>query len=608
MKRFNLKSSFALVLLLALVLPILAACGGEQGGAPAAQATTAPAAGGTEATAAPAEGGAEATPAEGEAPTVPETGGTTGGAGNAEAGVLRLNTGSEPENVDPQKASFVSEIQFIMMNYEGLTTFDQNGEAIPAQAESWEVSEDGTTYTFKLRPDLKYSDGSPLTAQNFVYAWQRLADPETAGEYQSLPCGIVKGYSEYSAAACQGKTLTETLELGNLEELKANLGVSAPDDSTVQFVLENPAPYFPSMAALWLGVPVREEDASQGEDWWYDPANYIGNGPFMLTEWEHDSRAVWEPNPNYAGPLGPVKLQQVVYNMINEGQVAFQAYQNGELDVLTASPEDLASIQSDPTLSKELIDIPGQCTFYIGFNTQKAPFDNVQVRQAFAQAVDREAWVNDVFQGLGKPAQSFIPPGFPGYMESDMWAFDPEAAKQALADAGYPNGEGLPEIKLTFSSSARNKTRFEFLANQFRQNLGINPVLDPVDPTAYSGIIKENPPQMFYLGWCADYPDPQNWLSQMRTGGVINDRIGWTNEEFNQLTQQADVEQDEAKRAELYDQAHKILIEDAPVVFMNFQANKALVKPYVQGITTESVTPLDYWPGFFNLPNVDVQP
>jgi oligopeptide transport system substrate-binding protein len=598
MQQRNWRSMTAFVLMIMLLIPVLAACGGQPAAGPAeepaAEATEAPAA---EATEAPA---AEATEAPAEPAPVD--------VGTAEAGVMRLRISSEPDNVDPQQASFVNEISFIMMAYQPLMTFDLDMNPIPAAAESFEVSEDGLVYTFKIRPGSTYSDGSPLTARDFEYAWTRLADPETAGQYQALPCGIIKGYSEFSAAACQGLSMEEAMDL-DLDTLRAEYGVKAIDDETLQIELTAPAPYFPSMAALWIGAPVRQQDVETGLDWWYEPETYIGNGPFILAEWDHGNRAVWEANPNYVGPLGPVKLQRVEYYMITETQIAFQAYQNGELDVLQVASEDLSTVEADPTLAGQTVNAVGSCTFYFGFNTTKEPFDNIQVRQAFAQAFDREAWVRDIFNGLGSPAQSFIPPGFPGFQEDlTLWNFDPEAAKQSLADAGFPDGEGLPEIKLTYSSSARNNARFEWVANQIRTNLGLDVTLDPVDPTAYTAITKEDPPQMFYLGWCADYPDPQNWISLFQTNGLLSTRVSYSNPELDALVQQADVELDPEVRADLYAQAQEILVQDAPVAFMNNNGGPWLVKPYVVGVSEETMTPIDYWLGFFNMPNVDVQP
>jgi oligopeptide transport system substrate-binding protein len=591
MKRSNLRHSFALALLFALILPILAACGG--GTTPAAAPTAA----------APAPEAATAVPAD--APTAAAAEGT---AANAKPGILRMNAGAEEDNYDPQQASFLGEIQWILLNWQPLMSFDQEMKPIPGAAESYEVSADGKTYTFKLRPDSKYSNGDPLTAADWVRAWQRLADPELAGEYQFIACDIIKGYSEYSASTCQGKTMTETLAL-DLPALREGVGVKAVDDNTLAIELVNPAPYFLSIAALWVSVPVREADAENVANLSQAvPENYIGNGPFKLVEHERDVKATWEVNENYKGPFEGMKLKGIEMSMIIESQVAFQAYKNGELDTIGLAAEDRTAAEADPVLSKEIIDVPGQCTFYLGMHNQKAPFDNQKVRQAFAQAVDREAYVRDVLQGLGKPTQSFIPPGFPGYEASDLWPFDATKAKALLAEAGFANGAGLPEIKLTYSASARNKVRFEWLANQIKQNLGVDTVLDPVDPTVYTGLTKDisTTPLLYILGWCADFPDPQNWLTAVfKTGGSQASRLGFSNEAYDKLVTEADVEQDATKRAQLYSEAQKLLIEQAPVAFLYNDANKALVKPYVKGIKT---IPLDFFPGFYVMNQISVEP
>jgi oligopeptide transport system substrate-binding protein len=621
MKRLNLRNSFALALLFALLVPMLAACGGATTTPPAA-ATSAPAADAPTAVAAPTAAAADApTAAAAEAPTAaaaeaPTAAAEPTGESTAKPGILRINVGAEGDNYDPQQASFVREIQTIMLNWQALMTFDLKMNPIPGQAESVDVSEDGKLYTFKLRPNAKFSNGDPLTAANYEYAWKRLADPELAGQYQFIGCDVIKGFSEYAVTTCADstgatKTITEAAAL-DLPALREGVAVKAVDDNTLTIELVNPAPYFLSMAALWIGVPVREDDAASVTDLVTAvPEHYIGNGPFMLTEHEQGTRAVWEANPNYQGPLGPVKLKGIEMAMINESAVAFQAYKNGELDIGGVAAEDLAAVQSDPVLSKEYNLSPGSCTFYLGFNTAKPPFDNIKVRQAFAQAFDREAWVRDVFQGLALPTQTFIPPGFPGYEKSDKWAFNPEAAKKTLAEAGFAEASALPPIKLTFSSSARNKVRFEWVANQLKQNLGVEAQLDPVDPTAYTALVKEpeTTPQMFYLGWCADYPDPQDWLTLVfKTGGSSAGRVSWSNKEFDDLVTKADIEPDAAKRAELYSQAQEILIEEAPVAFTSNDVVPSLIKPHVKGISKDTITPLDYIPGFFNLKELDVVP
>lgn len=618
MKRQNVRSSFALALLLALIMPILAACGGTPaavsptaGTAPGATAATAPQA--TTGTAPQAT-----TPPAATAPA-PQATAATGGAatGNAKPGILRFAITSDPATIDPQKTSFTTENTFVLMNYQPLMSFNTKMEAIPGAAESYEVSKDGLTYTFKIRANSKYSDGTPLTAKNFEFAWKRLADPLVAGEYQNLPCGIIKGYAEYAVTNCpdaSGKTMTsEEAQKLDLEKLRAGVGVKAIDDNTVEFTLLRPTPYFLSMAALWMGAPVREEDAAKGEDWWNDPANYIGNGPLQLKQWDKGSKIVWEANPNYNGPLGPLKIKGIEMAVIKEDQVAFEAYKNGEIDILNITSAFRSAAEADPEMSKQIFKRAPDATFYVGFNNTKPPFDNKKVRQAFAQAIDRDAWVRDVIQGLGLPAQTFVTPGIPGAVEGevDKWKFDPAAAKKSLADAGFADGKGLPEIVLTYSSSATNKTYNEWLANQFKQNLGIDVKLDPVDPTAYTELTKsvETSPQTFILGWGPDYPDPQNYYSAVfKTGGSSAADIGFSDPAFDKILDQADTELDQNKRFELYRQALDILLDDSPVVFLYHRQRRVLVQPWVKGITEETMTPLDRFSGFYNLKEIDIQP
>jgi oligopeptide transport system substrate-binding protein len=600
------RNSFAFLLLLVLLVPILAACGGtaavQPTAAPAAPAATEPAAAPEAATAetpteAPTEEAAtEATEAPAEEATEAPTEEAAAGAGDGEVSpagnVLRVNF-SEPENVDPQKSSFVDEIRFIMLNYLPLMTFDTELKPVPGAAESYELSEDGKTFTFKLRPDQMYSDGEPLTAANFEYAWKRLCDPNTAGEYASIAFPVVGCEEFFSAFDTGGLTVTDEAQL---QALRDAVGAKALDESTFEITLKDPAPYFLNVAALWVGAPVREDLVEAGgETWWSDPANFIGNGPFQLVEWENQSRVRFERNENYV--LSKPQFEAIEGPMSDESNVVFEAYKAGELDI--------SGVAADPELKAQLNEVAGSCTFYIGFNNTKAPFDKMEVRQAFAQALDREAYVRDVLQGLGVPAQSFIPPGFPGHdADEKQWAFDSAAAKQLLETAGYDANQ---EVKFTFAASARGQARAEYLAAMLQNNLGVKVTIDPVDPTVYTSLFKrdEDTPQMFFLGWCADYPDPQNWVSLVfQTGGISSDRINYSNPQLDELTKQADqLPLDDPKRAELYTEAQKLLVKDAPVAFLYHEAGPFLVKPWVKGLNS---TPLDYFPGIFDLGSIEV--
>jgi oligopeptide transport system substrate-binding protein len=296
--------------------------------------------------------------------------------------------------------------------------------------------------------------------------------------------------------------------------------------------------------------------------------------------------------------------------MIIDSAVSFQAYKQGELDVVGVAAEDLQAVQSDPVLSQEFLMIPGNCTFYLGFNTLLAPFDNIRVRQAFARAFDREDYVEVVQAGLGEPAYSFIPPDRPGY-NADLGQpeFNPEEAKtmldQVIAE-DYPNG--FPEIKLTFSSSPRNQVRFEWFQNQIKTNLGIDAELEPVESRAYTELVKtpETTPQFFFLGWCQDYPDPQNWLSLVFHSSSTITHVGWANDEFDALTEEADALTDQAARLDLYNQAHEILLEEVPVVMFYQNVAPVLIKPYITGMR-EFAAPTDATIiGFNNIENIDI--
>jgi oligopeptide transport system substrate-binding protein len=293
--------------------------------------------------------------------------------------------------------------------------------------------------------------------------------------------------------------------------------------------------------------------------------------------------------------------------MILESQIAFQTYKAGGLDWTGVAPEDLKEVQSDPTLKAEYQRVPGSCNFYLGLNVKKAPFDDIKVRQAFARGFDREDYVEVVLKGAGEPALSFIPPGRPGYEESvKQPEFDATEAKAMLDEATA--GKALPEIKLTYSASARNKTRMEWVQNQMKTNLGIDAELESVERTAYTELLKneETTPQMFFLGWCQDYPDPQDWLSLVFRSESTITHVGWKNEKFDELTKAADIETDQAKRLEMYKEAHALLAEEAPVVFLYWDVTDLLIKPYVQGMR-DHITPDDALvPGIKNIQNIEV--
>jgi len=446
-------------------------------------------------------------------------------------GAITLNLGSEPNTIDPQKSSFVDEIAVGAQVFEGLMTFDSaTTKAIPASAAAqpvWDAAK--LTYTYTLKDGLKYSDGTPLTAANFEYAFKRGCDPTQAGDY-AFVLYVLVGCEEWNEMDTKKATPAE------LDAAKAKVGAKATDAKTIVFTLKEPASYFVPITALWIGWPARESDITKGGDKWTEPATYIGNGPLKLIDWKHNEKLVLERNDNARKKL---QFKTLTFVMVAEANVAFAAYRNNELDMTGVTAGDLRTVESDPQLSKEVVNTGGSCTYYYGFNVRRPPFDDVNVRLAFAKSFDRDAFITDVIK-IGKSAQSFIPPGFPGYDATDTaQKYDVAAAKALLEKAAPASKAGLADVKYTYGATALGKTYAEWIQSQWKTNLGVNIQLDPVPSNAFSSLFKKgrDAPQSFGLGWCADFPDQQNWHTTVwATGGVSAGRTGYSSKAFDDLT------------------------------------------------------------------------
>ena len=525
--------------------------------------------------------------------------------------VLRIDLGTFPDIIDPQKSSFVNEIANLQMIYEGLTKLDANLETVAGSAESWSYNDDSTALTFTLREGLTYSDGALLNAARFAYSIQRNIDPVTAGEYAAITDEIM-GAPEWRACG-EDAAACETAKATVMESVMASQADGAActgyDDAacnTLTLTFSRPAPYFHTVSSLWVTFPAKQENIEAGgETWWLEPEYQIGNGPFTLTAMEQGVSNSYAPNPNY---YGGVAKSAIDFSYINDSAVRFEAYKNDELDVIALGAEDLEVVTADADLSAQILRYSGSCTTAVMFHQLKEPFTDQKVREAFAYALDRDAWTQDVLRGIGTPTLTWIPRGFPGFdADENRWAYDAEAAKAALAESSYGSVENLPAITATFSDTPRNRTRNEWLVAKWKEVLGVDIALDPVESTTYTSLTKDisTTPQMFILGWCADYPDPQNWLSVYWKTGAFGERIGYSNPTLDELLTQADVEGDAATRAQLYADAQRMLIDTAPVAFMTNSENVWLVKPWVSGITTTS---MDQYPGSYLPLELDVDP
>ena len=536
----------------------------------------------------------------------------------ARAKVLRVNMGAYPDMIDPQKSSFVDEIAHLQLVYEGLTRLNEKLETVPAAAAEWKYNDDATQLVFTMQPGLKYSDGSLVNAERFAYAIKRNVNPDTAGEYAQITDEIL-GAPEWrhftsnpaktdeenrAAKDAVAAVVAESVKASHADDA-ACTGYEDAACDTLTVTLSKPAPYFHTIMSLWVTFPAKEENITEGgENWWNDPKYHIGNGPYILTTLEPSERGYFTPSSTYWGGKAKVDIE---FAYITDTAVAFEAYKNDELDIINPGPEDLDTIQADPQLNKELTSYPGSCTFAVMFHQLKEPFTDQKVREAFAMALDRETYARDVLHGLGTPTLTWIPPGFPGYDAKERrWGYDPEAARAALAASSYGSVDKLPPITATIGDTPRNRTRWEWLIAKWKEVLGVDIKLDPVEVTTWTALTKDvnTAPQMFIQSWCADYPDPQNWLSVYWKTGASSANIGYSNPEFDALVDEADSTVDPAKRAKLYAHAQTLLTDGAAVAFAWNRQNDYMVKRWVKGIIT---TPQDYgFPGIVVPLTIDI--
>jgi oligopeptide transport system substrate-binding protein len=514
--------------------------------------------------------------------------------------ILRVHQGGFPYTLDPQKGGFVNEIAVYVLGYEGLTRLDADLQTVPAAAENWSFSEDGTVLTFRLRAGLTYSDGSPLTAQRFADAALRTCDPRTAALYAS---------ALFAVAGCQElNALGADADEAALTAARTAFGVTATDDRTLEIRLNHPAPYFPTVAATWVFFPVKRELIETGGDAWaMNGANHVGNGPFTITAIADQKRIAFRANEHYWA--GRPKLDGIDYVYIVDNAEALAAYTAGDLDIVSVN--DLSTVDTDPATSAQLRSFPLAFTSTFQFNLKQAPFDDQKVREAFAYAFDRETWCNEIQHGACTPTLAWIPAGVPGHLPTDAFAFDPEKAREALAASTYGNGKPMPNIELAYigDPTAPPTPDWVWITDQFRTILGVEVTPTPLDGAVWAGNTSANatyPSINAFGGWGQDYPDPQNWLSLVYACDTFYAQaIGYCNEAFDAVIARADRELDPTKRLALYADATRLLYADTVAVMVSHNRANVLVKPTVTGLVA---TPSDFgFPGqYASLLTVDI--
>jgi oligopeptide transport system substrate-binding protein len=524
--------------------------------------------------------------------------------GVAQEVTLNFLTQGEPDTLDPTHASAdrASDGAVVRQVFEPLLRFDDKLVPQPAAAASYEVSLDGTLVTFHLRPDGRWSDGQPVTAGQFEYAWKRLLDPALHAQYAPLfvDAGIV-GADDYNS----GKFKTPE-----------HVAINALDDLTLQVRLYEPFGALPDLAALWVAAPLRPDIVDADPDGWAtDPATYVGNGPFMLVDWAHGDHLTLVPNPQYAAHLGwpAPTLTRVTIAMHTDASANFATYVKSDApDWMDVSEVDANRVLNDPLLEAQLRHSNALSTFWLQMNTAHAPLGDPTVRRALARGVDRAALVRDLATGVSLPTTSVLPPGMPGFQEGlgkDL-GFDASGGRDLLSQAGFGGDQPLPPLGFSFPDATDDRLRAEYVQQQLQANLGIDVVLQPLDAGDYQPAIDAGDYDLALGGWSADYPDPRDWFSLVFGCGAAFNTFGYCNASFDQLVARADMSTNLSARLQLYEQAQALLLQDAPVAPLFVRGRLVLVKPWIQSTDGGPLilTPLDEYPGSLFLDKVKVLP
>lgn len=499
--------------------------------------------------------------------------------------VLYLNNGEEPTSFNP--AIGFDAVSWNALNnlMEGLTRLGEDHKPEAAIAEDWDVSDDGKTYTFHLRGDANWSNGDPVVADDFVYAWQTLLDPETG-----------------SSAAFLGYFVEGGEAFNSGDGSADDLGLTAVDDKTFEVQLENPTGYFLHVLTNPAFFPVNKAVATEDPDWHTEADSFVANGPFKLESWDHDSEMVMVRNEEY-WDADAVNLDKVHWAMVNDTNTEYQMFESGDLDNADIPPE-----LSDELIEGDNVAIEeqGGLDFY-RFNVTEEPFTNKKIRKAFALAVNREDVAEFVVKNGVEPAYGFVSPGFINPSDGDfrdangdLVTFEADEAKQLLEEGMKEEGyDELPEVTLSYNTSDSNKAVAETLQSMFSETLGIEVTLENIEWNVFQEEQKDLNHQLSRSSFLFDYADPINFLESFITDSSMN-RTGWSNETYDGLIADAKAEADEGKRWDLMYEAEKLLAEEMPVFPVRYYNQVEVVREGVTGLLRHPV-------GYLELKHTDVE-
>lgn len=509
----------------------------------------------------------------------------------SQAKVFRMNIHSEPSTLDPALMEDNVSGTLATGIYEGLTRKDENGQSVAATAESWVKSDDGLTYTFKIRKDAKWSNGDPVTANDFEYSWKRALAPDTGSTYAYQFYYIVgaQDYNEGKVANADG------------------VGIKALDEQTLEVKLVSPTPYFLSLTSFYVYNPVHQS-VKDNAAWAADAKTIIGNGPFKMSEWQHNTSIKLVPNEYYYDK-DQVKFAGVNFTMLADSATELANYETGKLDY-TGKPTGEIPAEQIPVLKEtkkdEIVTKGIASSYYYQFNTNEVPFNNVKVRKALAMAIDRQAIVESVTMAGEVPSFGFVPPGIIGEKEDyrtevkdDFFTENADEAKKLLT-------EGLAELKLTkfpkvtltFNTSDGHKKIAEAIVEMWRQNLGIEVGIENQE---FSVLLKNRTAMNYQIaraGWGADYNDPMTYLDMFVTNGGQNN-TGFASAEYDALIKRANASGDQKERIAAMTQAEKILMDYMPIMPIYYYSNVYMLKPGFKNIFLDYKGDIDYTRGYY---------